>query len=503
MKRGFCKLNISGLNKITLIYLCVPLILFLSFYLNSVAMISGVLAISVILYLIFKSSGNTHFKLEKMSLLLIFFISALWVFLSGIGGYFYQNTDWHMRNAILHDLINYSLPVRYDNGTALVYYSGIMLPSAIIGKLFYFVTKNTEYAFSVGNFANYLYCLFGIILVALNLTEIAKPKNIRKLLLILCVMCLFSGMDIILSFLMGNQVTLGTHIEWHYPGLQFSSNTTLMFWVYNQCITTWLITLLIYKKPFALQNFAFWGVLSLFFAPFPFIGHAIYMSGLCIYFVFKNLKNRHYNLIFKKIFSVQNILSMLILLPFVYTYYSSNVITSSAGTKILISPFVILFFLIECGIFLLLIYKKYRRNIIYILTFISLYIIPHIAMYDSTDFCMRASIPALFITMIMVIKFLLDENVKYKILRIVLLISLLIGAVTPLQEISRSIMATFLPIKEDYIKDQIKTLEGKIEFPCKYVVATENDIIKTDTNYCNYGALNPDDTVFFKYFAKK
>jgi len=45
-----------------------------------------------------------------------------WTVFSGLGGAFPQKNDLHWRNAILHDLLNYSWPVRYADGSALTYY---------------------------------------------------------------------------------------------------------------------------------------------------------------------------------------------------------------------------------------------------------------------------------------------------------------------------------------------------------------------------------------------
>jgi hypothetical protein len=62
--------------------------------------------------------------------------SFLWVALSGIGGFGLQNWDFNFRNAVLHDLVDYSWPVVYPQGRILLYYFTYWLPAALAGKIF-------------------------------------------------------------------------------------------------------------------------------------------------------------------------------------------------------------------------------------------------------------------------------------------------------------------------------------------------------------------------------
>lgn len=65
----------------------------------------------------------------------VFFVLLIWVVLSGIGGYVWQNRrDHFFRNAVFMDLVERPWPVQSD-GNALVYYLGFWLPSALVAKL--------------------------------------------------------------------------------------------------------------------------------------------------------------------------------------------------------------------------------------------------------------------------------------------------------------------------------------------------------------------------------
>ena len=55
----------------------------------------------------------------------------------------------------------------------------------------------------------------------------------------------FSGLDIISWFLRGNGLADSMHIEWSIPNFQYSSFLTQLFWVFNQAIPAWIITILI------------------------------------------------------------------------------------------------------------------------------------------------------------------------------------------------------------------------------------------------------------------
>ena len=61
------------------------------------------------------------------------------------------------------------------------------------------------------------------------------------------IMIFFSGLDIIGCFIQEwNFQSFASilHLEWWLEGFQFSSNTTCLFWVYNQAVPAWIATLL-------------------------------------------------------------------------------------------------------------------------------------------------------------------------------------------------------------------------------------------------------------------
>ena len=88
--------------------------------------------------------------------MIIFSLLFIWLLFSGIGSLSYQNTDYEVRNAVLHDLIDYKWPVTYDftnlssnyqnvlnaSSAKFVYYFTYWLPASIIGKIFNYQVAN-------------------------------------------------------------------------------------------------------------------------------------------------------------------------------------------------------------------------------------------------------------------------------------------------------------------------------------------------------------------------
>ena len=145
--------------------------------------------------------------------------------------------------------------------------------------------------------------------------------------------------------------------------------------------------------------------------------------------------------------------------------------------------------LLEVIIYFLLIGKnKYEY---YYVTLFSLLLIPFVQ-DESLNFCMRASIPALFMLMYYVIRSLCDNN---KMLKNVTLIVLIIGAYTPFTEIYRSIDNT-LNWHEYIIRDEIYSFGDT-----HYNGDDREDSIKMISD--QFFAYDYQDSFFFKYLAKK
>lgn len=99
-----------------------------------------------------------------------------------------------------------------------------------------------------------------------------------------------------------------------------------------------------------------------------------------------------------------------------------------------------LFYMIEAGLFLLVLYPGVRDKKLFALNAVWLYLIPLIRIGRADDFCMRASIPGLFLLMLWCIQALDEKKTGWR--AWVLILLLCTGAITPLHEMKRSFVNT-------------------------------------------------------------
>jgi hypothetical protein len=172
---------------------------------------------------------------------------CVWAILGGVGHFFFSNADWHVRDAVLHDLVVSSWPVGYglrDGMESLLrapvaYY----LPAALIGKI-------------LGVYAAHLALLLWTAAgCSLFLTQVLSltPSRPRAVLIVTAVIVLFSGLDIVGSLLndgprFRSDWNITTHLEWWAGKYQYSSMTTQLFWVPNHALGGWITMGLLFRN---------------------------------------------------------------------------------------------------------------------------------------------------------------------------------------------------------------------------------------------------------------
>lgn len=492
-------INYSRLKLWTFGYAALPLLIFLSGWLKPfIGLPLSALLIYVLYISVYKGKIEAKMPIcENKKLLVGLLIVALsWCYLSGFGGFYYQSLDHHWRNAVFHDLIDFAWPVRYKiNDTALVYYIGFWLPSALAAYLSGLFNADM---FLVGNIFLLAYGVLGIFLLMLNLLYALQVKNGKQTAIVVLLLIFFSGLDILCSS--SQQIFEDNHLEWWAFYFQYSSFTTDLFWVYNQAIIAWLMTLSFYNEQQE-KDFAFIAILSLFCAPIPTIGLTVYMIVFAINDFFQAVDDDKLSQYFRNVFSFQNIISVFLLLPIVGLYLTANASVSNNGLRLIFDGdwllqllYLPLFWLVEFGIFAILIAPGYKNNLLYKTTIYSLLAFPLLLIGNGKDLCMRGSIPALMILMILTARYLLD-NLKNKDLRlrIILLCSaLIIGAATPAAEFYRSFKMVAQSGSVFLRADMVKTFNGKIY-----------RLPGTDFPYNgNFGTFEPDHLAFYKYLAR-
>ena len=492
-----CNINLDHcLMAISLMYILVPIIIFLFGWIRP---IFAVVLSACVLFFLFKVykylSCNMIKIIDKESRtywFIVFICICFWVYLSGIGSFTYQNLDFWARNPIYRDLCDYSWPVVYNlseqasgvqdilgnDSVAFAYYFSWWLPPAFITKIFSFGELER-------NICLYIWAVLGVFLIVYNIGRYLKKNSY----VIPGFFIFFSGLDAVGKYLVDHGFALTDHIEWWARYFQYSSNTSLLFWVFNQTIPIWLIVILLLQIKDTNSTL---GVASLAFAYSPWA--TIGIIPIAVSTVISKSES------IKKKITLQNIVIPLIMLIVYGSFYSASSGSSygESGLIFLLYPNekrqillgYLMFIVLEFGIYFVLIGKSVRRDKYYYVILGELLIMPLCRYLRGGNFAMRASIPALFILMLYIMEFLMEKNVGMQIRKKILIIVLIIGSLTPLTEINRSIYNTMN--SSEILQEQVHSL-GAIRTEDKYMIQT----IKEQFFVYDY-----ENSAFFKYLAK-
>lgn len=372
----------------------------------------------------------------------------LWVYFSGVGALVAQNGDHLYRNTIYEMLVNHDWPVIGDAAVsgentrrALVYYIGFWLPSAVFGKVF---------GMEAGYLFQFFWAALGISLFYYLLCMKRKSLSLWPL----AVFIFFSGLDIVGYYISGSDMGLMNstlHLEW-WSQFQFSGITTQLFWVFNQAVPAWVCLMLIQIQK-SNRCLVFLMGLLLLSSTLPFMG----MVPFVIYFMFSRryegsryLSRKWQKCFLKDTFTLENLLGGGFVGILTYLYLKCNF----SGQRILINEvgkgttkgfilIYVVFILLEAGVYWLAVYRFEKKNPLFYLVMVWLCICPLIKVGHAGDFCMRASIPALVLLCLMVIDALQSafDGKNYLLLGSLILL-LLIGSVTSVHEINRTVAMT-------------------------------------------------------------
>lgn len=512
MKEKKIQLSIINILIISILYVALPIIVFFIGWLKIYISIPLCILLIYSIFLFIKSSkvqlSEKFLILDKKIVIFTLLLLLLWVYFSGIGGFWVQRWDQNARNAVLRDLIDYSWPVIFpETGNALVYYFIFWMIPALVGKLF---------GWCAANIALLIWSYLGIILMMLLLCYFLKLNSLKKVITFVTILIFWGGLCFLTWALMDA-------IGWHYFGLgsgygwtdlitdyknpsygyQFTPNTGLIKWVFNQTIVPWIITCIYLIRRGNIKEYAFIGLLMLPYGPIPFIGLFLLMIADAIIY----LKNNNIVLLVKESLSLCNILGIISIVPIFYLFFKCNVAANGGvenggfGLYVPLCDFtlkrilvLILFYIEEFGLFAILIYNDFKKNNLFWAVIVSLILIPNFKIGIAHDFCMRACIPALFILMTMVIEHfnkIYDGILTIKLNTILLIIVLAFASLNTIG---------------DYLID-IKTIRTTKQFPYKEdnVITFSHRPVYNDPEIfytINFLTPNPEDTIFFKYLSR-
>lgn len=464
----------------------------------SLGILCSVLLIIGLGNIVRSADKNEYWEIPINVLIVLAGVIFLWILFSGNGGFFsVQRSDLHWRNATFRDLVDYSWPVVYpETKNALVYYFTYWLVPALFGKIF---------GFSVAKLVLFLWTFCGIYLIILYLCKILKINTVKKSFSVLFIFIVWGGLNVlgqlIAYSIKGNVVDWSVYFVWtdvFTPGFQFTPNNALLEWCYNQVIVPWLVTVMFLENQ-NIRNLAYLGLCVLPFAPLPFCGIVIIFAA-CGIKKFISKKNLSF---LREVFSIQNIVAIISIVPVFVCFFAANSATNGVngggiGLYYPIQNFTLerwgiffLFLFLEFGIYSLILLKCKKNDYLFWVVNISLILIPFVRIGQSRDFCMRASIPALFILMVWVIEFFLKQN-EFCARNIILIGSLTIAFVGMGVDYGVSIRTMILNHSLSVPADEIYTFSDKNPIPFTLGV-----------NLNNYLTENIKEYLFFDKLSKK
>lgn len=370
-------------------------------------------------------------------------ILAIWVTWSGIGGYVWGEVDHLARNTVFKMLVERSWPL-YSNGipglppdaepSILSYYVGFFLPAAVIGKLT---------SLRAGFFLLWCWAFLGVCIAYYLLCAKLRKLSVWPVL----VFVFFSGADsigvILKSFSNPGVIPFWSPIanfeQW--SAYNYSSQTTQLFWVYNQAIPAWIATgLLVCGIPSSVSLLA--ASCLMINATFPFVGVSILalIAGMYPWRGFKSVFNGEFHkALMSRFVTVTNLCGIVSIGIPSYVYLSANTAGSRFGLYFHWTYFPFIVF--EVLILLVPIYRNHKTNPFFRTVLLALLLLPFgtVGFNRGGDFHFRTSIPFLFIVLVWYVESIDDEldNRNWRQLCVLCSI-LLLGAFTPLHEMSRT-----------------------------------------------------------------
>jgi hypothetical protein len=447
-------MTLELLDRIVIAYLVLPLVIFLAGWLRVWAAVPLLLCVAYALRpLLAALSAAAKFPITPLQLTVAVAAGCGWTVFGGTGHFLYANFDWHLRDAVLHDLVASPWPVGYgllDGKESLLRAPvAFYLPAAIIGKWAGLLAAH--YAMAV-------WTAIGASLFLLQVLSLV-PSRLSVALPVVAVIVLFSGFDILGSLLNVPRFVFlwdsARHLEWWAGSYQYSSMTTQMFWVPNHALGGWLLIGMLFRDrlgrgPCAVSILPVLVVAIALWSPLAAIG----LVPFVIWKVIASATRDGYaSVLDPRVWApalpVGLVVAAYLTLDAGAIHRSLEIGASGLAFDDLAMDFLRLaqFFLLEAGILGIAI-LAIRRSSQTVLALIVLALLPMVNFGPGNDLVMRSSIPALTVLAIAASLALFGDapsNATRK-KKIMLGCLLAIGAVTPFTEFARAVELHAWPI---------------------------------------------------------
>ncbi len=456
------------LRALTLGYLYLPFLLFLGGWVRPwlAATIALLLASAA-----YRARGllAERVVLPRRAVAAALLAALAWTALSGVAGLGRRNTDWGKHDAILAGVVEKTWPVVYERELpglegkrhALVFYLAYYLPAGAVGKLLGFAAAHVALAF---------WSACGLALVLLWTLELLAASGRAALGLLLFLFA--SGMDALGHLARTGRLFRATeHLEWWAVAWQYSSDTSLLFWVPHQALGGWLATALLLDGLVREREGSGAGIAplelagALFWSPFATLG-ALPFALLRVARAPRELARS-----WSAGVAAAAVGGLLVV------YYAAirqhKIPRGFDGERLLgelAAPY-LLFVLLEFGLVLVLVRPRASGGspwrAIWWTAGVSLVAIPFYRLGLYNDFAMRSSIPALFALWLLAGRALLDGGVpRWR--RAALGVLLAVGAATPATEIARAVSPYRVALPDAASTPPLLVLHASPELAAQY-----------------------------------
>lgn len=389
--------------------------------------------------------------MTRLQIGLAILVGCGWAVCGGAGHVLFANADWHVRDAVLHDLVVSPWPVGYgllDGAESLLRAPlGFYLPAALAGKWLGLPAADAVMG---------LWTALGASLFLLQVLSLV-PSRPRTVLVSAAVIVLFSGFDIV-----GNIINTGPrfianwniaqHLEWWAGSYQYSSMTTQLFWVPNHALGGWLMMGLLARNP----RFSPLDVVLPMLAVAAALWSPLSAAGLVPFLLLRVgrqliRENRDWSLLHPRVWLPAVLVGAVVCAYLVLDPggIAKGIAVDRGGIDDGVMAMLrqAQFFLLEAG-FIGFAVLAIRRSIEVVLALVILALLPLVYLGPGNDLVMRGSIPSLAVLAIGACLALSTHGAAPALRRkkILLLGLLAVGSVTAVQEFARAVVLNAWPI---------------------------------------------------------
>ncbi len=430
----------EGFTGLVALYIWIPAIIFAFGWLRPLPCTLAVCAILVLVaraaMVALRGMKTVNWRRELPALAVLGLIGLGWVFISGCGGWAFENGDYFKHNGMLGDLIHRSWPVSYpatENPSlvgSLVYYIAYYLPAALVGKWL---------GYRAGSDFMLVWAWLGTLLCLRAFSALgSQAQTFRRHVLSALFFIVASGADFLGTYLVrGTPPGLGEHIEWWNGMCEYASNMTSLFWVPQHALAGWLATAVVLsdRRDRRSLTHAFQVVAgTVLWSPFVTV-------GLLPFLLVRTLRLRekpsYAMLIQGALLGVWGVVMSLYLMagrdkvPMHWVFSNPNYTLLH----------LLEFYLLEFGLLAIVVWgcpelKPARWSLV--VAVVCLLFLPLPAVGDRSDLTMRSSIPGLFCVSVFVIRGLFSVGMP-RFERRTLEFLVLVGSLTALSELARSL----------------------------------------------------------------